>query len=233
MYRTVLVLLMIMPGFVWGDPRPAALDAALSAATGQMEERIRQLDSELSRIEVSPVTRNIRIPMDTREFQVRLPDTISLGSRVRGWVDFVRNSGAQTTLPIWFEVRAFKRVPTAARDLKAHEVVGDDAVIIREINVAGVRLAEPLKDSSGPRRTRRFIVAGRPLYEGDVELLPPIMAQQTVAVRVVSGPVVIATTAVAEQEGHIGQVIRVRNQSSTEQYKVLVTGNQQVEASVQ
>jgi len=59
------------------------------------------------------------------------------------------------------------------------------------------------------------------------------MAQQTVAVRVVSGPVVIATTAVAEQEGYLGQVIRVRNQTNTERYMVLVTGNQQVEASVQ
>jgi flagella basal body P-ring formation protein FlgA len=232
MYRTVLILLMIMPGAVWGDARPAALDAALSAATGQLEKRIRQLDSELSRIEVSPVTRNIRIPMDTREFQVRLPTTIKLGSRVSGWVDFVRNSGVQTTLPIWFEVRAYKRVPTAARDLKVHEVIGDDAVVIREINVAGVRLAEPLKDQSGAQRTKRFIVAGRPLCEGDVEQLPPIVAQQTVAVRVVSGPVVIATTAVAEQEGHIGQVIRVRNQTNTERYMALVTGNQQVEASV-
>jgi len=233
MYKAALILLLIVPGVALGDARPAALDMALSSAAGQVEERLRQIDPELSRIEVSPVARSIRVPVDTREFRVRLPATIQVRSRVPGWVDFVRNSGAQTTLPIWFEVRAYKRVPTAARDLRIHEVIADDAVTIREINVAGARVAESLKDRLVALRATRFIGAGRPLCEGDIEPVPAIVAQQTVSVRVVSGSVVIDTTAVAEQEGHIGQIIRVRNQANTARYMALVTGNQKVEASVQ
>jgi len=233
MYRSFLIVLLSLPGVAWCDTRPVALQAALSAATGRVQERLRELDPELSRIEVSPLVRSVRIPMDTREFRVRLPETIQLGSRVHGWVDFIRNSGAQTTLPVWFEVRAYKRVPTAARDLRLHEVIAEDAVVVREIDVAGIRVAESLKDRPGALRTTRFIGVGRPLGEVDVEPVPPILAQQTVAVRVVSSTVVIDATAVAEQEGRIGQVIRVRNLSNTARYMALVTGNQQVEAAVQ
>jgi len=233
MYRSFLIVLLSLPGVAWCDTRPATLEAALSAATGQVQERLRQLDPDLSRIEVSPLARSMRVPMDTREFRVRLPVTIQLGSRVRVWVDFVRNSGAQTTLPVWLEVRAYKRVPTAARDLRLHEVIAEDAVVVREIDVAGVRVAESLKDRSGALRTTRFIGAGRPLGVADVEPVPPILAQQTVAVRVVSNTVVIDATAVAEQEGRIGQVIRVRNQSNTARYMALVIGNKKVEAAVQ
>lgn len=233
MHRAALLLLLIVPFAAWGDAQSVALDLAMTSAAGQVEERLRVLDPELRRIEVTPVARGLRVPMDTQEFHVRLPAKVQLASRVGGWVDFVRNSGVRTSMPVWFDVRASKQVATAARDLRVHEVLADDAVVVREVNVEGVRIAELFKDQPGRFRTTRFISAGRPLGKADVEQVPPVVAQQAVAVRVVSGTVVIDTTAVAEQEGRIGQIIRVRNQTNTARYMALVTGNQQVEASVQ
>ena len=81
MHRAALFLLLA-PFAAWGDSQSMALDLAMTSAAGQVEERLRVLDPELRRIEVTPVARGLRVPVDTRAFHVRLPAKVQLASRV-------------------------------------------------------------------------------------------------------------------------------------------------------
>jgi flagella basal body P-ring formation protein FlgA len=77
-------------------------------------------------------------------------------------------------------------------------------------------------------RARVRIPAGAVLCTSSIELRPAVGRGEQVTVVSTSGPVTITGRAVAQQDGSIGDVLRVKSSSSGEIYAAAVTGEREV-----
>lgn len=77
-------------------------------------------------------------------------------------------------------------------------------------------------------RARKALRAGDLLCAGDLETKPPVSRGEQVVVHSSAGLVTVVSKGIAEQDGAIGDRLRVRNPSSGEYYLALVTAEGEV-----
>jgi flagella basal body P-ring formation protein FlgA len=77
-------------------------------------------------------------------------------------------------------------------------------------------------------RARKALRAGDLLCAGDMEPKPPVSRGEQVVVHSSAGLVTVVSKGIAEQDGAIGDRLRVRNPSSGEHYLALVTAEGEV-----
>jgi len=229
MYRLMLAMILLMPAALPADMLRPDAKTIVHRAGEQLAEQLRVAHSGYSRIEVNPVGAMPRLPVSASEVVARTPSELRMRNRICIWLDVRQPARVVKSVPVWFEVRAYKSIPVTVRALRPKEALHEPDVMLQEREVAG--LQEPLMNGLPPSglRTRRYLAAGSMLRAADLEPMPPVQSSQRVAVRVVTGSVVIETTGIAEQEGWMGDTIRIRNASSDASFSAQVANDSRVE----
>jgi len=229
MSRLILAMILLMPAVLPADMLRPDGKTIVHKAGEQLAEQLRAVHPGYSRIEVTPVGAMPRLPVSANEVVTRVPPELRLRNRVCIWLDVRQHARVTKSIPVWFEVRAYKSIPVTVRALRPKEALQESDVMLQEREVAG--LQDTLMDGLPPSglRTRRYLTAGSMLRSADLEPLPPVLSSQRVAVRVVTGSVVIETSGIAEQEGWRGDTIRIRNASSDASFSAKVASDSRVE----
>jgi len=224
--KRLLIALLVWPVSASAEgPRPDA-DALARRAADQLVSALRARQESELRIEAVPVSVSQRLSRFGADAIVRLPSDLTLRNRMCAWVE---QPGRRERVAVWFKVRAIKAVPVLARDLRARERVRDADIRVEERDIAGLRHPAVLPEAAVGKRVTRYLAAASILTTSDLEQLPAVLASQQVAVRVVTGSVVIETTGIAEEEGRRGDTIRVRNAAGDGVFHARVASEKKVE----
>ena len=195
------------------------------AARNHLLSHLQRTRTDLTKMDIAPVAEmdSVRGPVGQWRIVPRQIQGDGLAKRVCVWLDLDINGATYRTIPVWLRVSAFRSVLTVRRAHDFREPIAARDLVAEERDVAALRSA-PLEAGKEGLRARRSIAAGATVLAADVESQPPVLADQEVDVRAVVGSIAIDTRAVAEKEGDVGDVIRVRNPSSTQTYVVRVVG---------
>ncbi|MBI3900287.1 MAG: flagellar basal body P-ring formation protein FlgA [Gammaproteobacteria bacterium] len=214
--------------------RPAAeYDGAqlLAAAQAHLAEHLRGQVPTNARVQITPVTNvpSFRGPAGQWRAAPRPLRGIGVAKRMCVWLDIEVNGAIYRSLPVWFAVSVYRPALVTRRAYGSKEPITTNDIAIEERDVAALASPPIAADTAlTGLRTRRFVAAGNVLQASDIESLPSILADQEVDVHVITGPIAIDTKAVAQEEGSIGKIIRVRNPASTLTYTAKVVGDRKV-----
>lgn len=200
-------------------------------AREHLEAHLRAVAPSVSRLVVEPVGAlgDLQVAGGEIDIEPRALKNTRPAKRICVWLDVRRDGKAYRSIPVWMSVQAYAPVLTTTRAFEPRENIPPSAVARAERDIAAVR-GDWLSgdDEIAGRRTRFHVPAGAVLRRRDVELSPVVLTDQEVDVRVAVGAVVIQTKAVAEEEGHVGEYIRVRNPSSASIFMARVVGDKAV-----
>ncbi|HEX9812997.1 MAG TPA: flagellar basal body P-ring formation chaperone FlgA [Burkholderiales bacterium] len=152
-----------------------------------------------------------------------------MSKRVCVWMDLRLDGKAYRSMPVWLSVAAYAPAVVAKRSIRPREKLGPGDVTVEERDITGTDpalIARP-SDIAG-RRARVFIAAGNIVQTKNLEPNPPVLADDLVNVRVVAGPILIETQAVAEQDGYVGDYVKLRNPKTAAIFSARVVGENTV-----
>ncbi|WP_028388041.1 flagellar basal body P-ring formation chaperone FlgA [Legionella fairfieldensis] len=187
------------------------------------QDLAKELTPLYSRIELTPLNSAKNSIYSIESFHTRIKLTFPIRKRVCVWLTNSRQS-----IPVWFSVKAYQTVRVANHALPAHSIVHDNDFSWQERNIAGLR-AEPAKNLNRPVWLKTSVPAHTILVENNLGDPPQIIHGQKVMIKVYERSITIATEALALNDGHIGQLITVRNPATQKTFSARVVGNQQAE----
>ncbi|WP_020407785.1 flagellar basal body P-ring formation chaperone FlgA [Hahella ganghwensis] len=216
---------------IYGYSEEISYLSVVSMAKSMVEKTL-----EIEGFAVSTVT-----PLSSKGQNIRISDANAIVSirpvelrypfnRLCVWADVVSANGSMIkSEPVWFRVKAEKKVLVASRDVK----VGESGL--------GIAFEAEYKDvstlSGPPLETGRQlegIEIIEPLPEGQVisrdkvRIIPPVRQGETVLIETVAGTVYLKSRAVALQDGLVGSQIRLRSISSGEEMRGTVLSHGRV-----
>jgi len=173
--------------------------------------------------------KDIVVPTGKLVVQPRLSRGAVGNRQVCVWNDVTVDGKPVQTVPAWFTVSVYQTVIETQRSLTPRDRLSKDDLVLVERDVVGVRgVAIGDMKKLEQMRLRWAVGAQRILTQADLELQPPVMFNQSVAVKVVAGSVQLETHGIANEEGRMGDVIRVRNPTSDKLYQAQVVGDGRV-----
>lgn len=202
------------------------------AARDFVKQQLAAQHPMLTRVDVSvDKLADIRVPAGEIVLRPRSIRGNRLARRISVWVDVVLHGKLYRSVPVWLSVQAYAPVLVAQRGMGARELLLAADVAVEERDVAGIGgMALMHQQDIAGQRTRTSLARGTILRASDVEINPSVLKDQEVEVRVTTGTVRITTRAIAQEEGHFGSIIRVRNPSSALVYRARVVGDRAVAA---
>ena len=126
---------------------------------------------------------------------------------------------------VWFAVNGVQSLPTALQDIRTGAALSPEMVGHSSHDVfaaACTALSSPAVLTG--MRAKRRLHAGDAVCAEAIEPRPPVARGESVVVRSTAGAVTITAKAVAQQDGALGQVLRVKNPASGEVYLAAVSG---------
>lgn len=172
-------------------------------------------------------------PLLGKRQEARLTDTGPLDATVirigkRSAVRLTR-SDPRTSSVVWFAVRGMQSMPSARTDIRVRSALVPDLCedAIHDVLALTCSPIESPAALAG-KRAARTIRAGEPICAQSIEPRPPVGRGEDVAVISTAGAVQIVGRAVAQEDGIVGQVLRVKNPSSGEIYSAAVSGEREV-----
>lgn len=185
------------------------------------------LGARYSEFEIRPKGElgDLLLPEGAITIKPSIAETTALRRRMCVWVDVEVDGEHYQSVPVWFEVKVFAPVLTAERVLPVGSVLDADMFRVQHLDIARVTGRPLAMHAAGEKkRLTKTLEKGGVLTEEVVEPLPPVWRGQRVAVRARVGRVVLQTRAIADEDGFLGETIRVRKTDSGETYRVRVVG---------
>lgn len=206
--------------------------ALIATAKDYLEQRLHLLHPELSRVETAAVghPRAIGPAPAAARVTPRLARGDALTRRMCVWLDFDVDGRTVKSIPVWFSVAAYRQVPVAGRALRPNALTSSADFILSEIDVAAI--GKPAASSIAEvtaKRVRRYIPASSPVGADDFSTPPAVMRHQEVNVQITSGTITIEAKGVSQEDGAIGQVIKIRNPANEAIYLARVANDGRVQ----
>jgi flagella basal body P-ring formation protein FlgA len=132
----------------------------------------------------------------------------------------VESSRGRSNFWVNSKVNVFKKAPVAKRLIRAGELIGENDFDIKEVNTTYAKDGVPTPEFVNTKVANRIIQAGETIYFNDVRKVPDLFRGQVVKILVGTETFEITTTGTAEQDGNIGDRVKVRNDAN----KKSVTG---------
>lgn len=201
-------------------------------ARDHLARHLREKTPALTRIDIAPAgdVPDLRLPSDAVAVSPRPILGNGASKRTCVWLDVSVNGKAYRSLPVWLNVKSYAPVLVARRSLKPRERIEAADVAVEERDVAGFTRKTLLAstDAVAGQRARTFIPAGAVVHARNLELNPAVLATDLVDVRVTAGPIRIEAQGIAEQDGHIGDYVSIRNPKTAETFRAKVVGENRV-----
>jgi flagella basal body P-ring formation protein FlgA len=132
----------------------------------------------------------------------------------------VESSRGRSHLWVTAKVNVYKKAPVAKRLIRSGELISENDFEVKEVNTTYAKDGVPAAGYVNTKVANKIIQAGETIYFSDVRKVPDLFRGQVVKILVGNETFEITTTGTAEQDGNIGDRVRVRNESN----KKSVTG---------
>jgi flagella basal body P-ring formation protein FlgA len=206
----------------------------IAAATGWLAVAEQALTVELRRVHPDVDEWTLE-PLVGRRQEAKLEgageldaDVVHTGKRSAVRLRARANAKGPGTL-VWFAVSGTQSLLTAKSEVRALTALAPEAAQYESRDAMDLTcqpVASP--EALTGMRARVRIPAGSVLCTSSIELRPAVGRGEQVTVVSTSGPVTITGRAVAQQDGAIGDVLRVKSSSSGAIYAAAVTGEREV-----
>lgn len=176
------------------------------------------LYSELSsyeKVQIKPVDgiREMKLPA-AAQLRPR-PLNGKVAHRMVVWIDIEADGRPYGSIPVWFSINAWKKVPVARIDLPVgSEIKADDFVFEQRDVAANTKILETLPFPNG-MRLRTPLTRGATIATNMLEVVPAISRNQQVAVKVNAGNIVIETSGIAQGDAHVGGTVKIKNSNDS------------------
>lgn len=130
---------------------------------------------------------------------------------------------------VWFTAAGVQSVPTAKADLRGGAALAPELAEYAERDVLAVPcIALDSPSLLAGMRAKRAMRAGEVFCVDAIEPRPAVARGEAVTVISVAGAVTITAKGIAQQDGSVGQRLRVKNPSSGQTYFAAVSGEAEV-----
>lgn len=185
-------------------------------------------------LQAAALPADVQAPLATIRLVARPLAETRPRARMTVWVDVLADERFVRAVPVVFNVQAWRRLPTAVRDLPAGDPLKPDAVAFKELDLASLpgpvdtvgATALPLEAGL---RLRRAVRAGEVLSATLLEAAPPVERGGWATLRLSSGPVLVERRVQVPQDAALGQTLRLRLPEATTPVLARVTGARQLE----
>lgn len=160
--------------------------------------------------------------------QRRLPgrvDVVRLGSRSAVRLSWREEGARSAHSTIWFAVEGKQNVLTASSTIRSGTALAPQLVVQSTGNGLAVACT-PIVSGQAlvGMRARVTMHQGQVICAQSIEPRPPVARGEDVLVRAMAGAVTILAKGVAQQDGSLGQILRIKNPSSGDTYLAAVSG---------
>lgn len=130
---------------------------------------------------------------------------------------------------VWFAVSAMQSVPAAAATLRQGQIVAAAGLTTASKDIFTLGCTPLLAgERAVGMRLKSTIAAGNAICSESLEPAPLVARGEVVSVRSTAGLVTITTTGVAQQDGSLGKMLKIRNAANGETFFAAVTGRAEV-----
>lgn len=223
----------------WQVPPTIVVTTAAQTVSGERlaaaaAEAVRRQVGGNGSITISPLgtPADVLAPLGQVDLKAEMPAGIRFNMPTTVVV-YVRADGRPvTSVSLRFDVRAYRQVVVAARNIDARETITAGSVRLERREVG--RLTGYLTDTAKVvgQAARRPVSAGTPLTEAMVD--KPLLFRRGAAVTIVAraGDMTVIAGGQALQDGREGEIIRVQNLSSKRIFNARVVGAATVEVII-
>lgn len=195
----------------------------LSKAQTELKNQLQAQD--YSRIELISKTKLKGSAVPLSAFKAKISGQYPSAKRV-----CVRLNYNKRSIPIWFTVKAYKKVLVAKHKIKHHTALHADDFIIKERNIAGLK-ALPYSQLPSAMWLQKTINADQILTAKQLIATPAVTKGQKIQIKVVNRGISLTTEAIAQHDGYIGQTVRMKNVQTNKFFRAVVTSSNQAEIS--
>lgn len=127
------------------------------------------------------------------------------------------------------KVRVFIRIPVAARDLKAGQIITPDDVLTKRVSQESVRENDPAaKEDLIGKEVKKAVRSGQQITQKDVRAQVMVAKGKIVTLNFVKGGIMLSAQGKALENGGLGDTVRVMNTQSKSVVQGTVTGPETV-----
>lgn len=140
----------------------------------------------------------------------------------------VRLKFGKHSIPVWFSVKAYQKILVAQHKIKNNTLVHEEDFILQERNIAGLK-DKPFTKLPQTGWLKKSMNTNQILTQKHLTEPPAIIKGQVAQVNVLNHRVSIVITAIAQNNGYIGQTIRMKNPQTNKYFVAVITGLNQAE----
>lgn len=200
------------------------LGHATSALTAWLQEKYHKVS--ISKV---GTYKDLAVPAGEITLKPRLSSAMGLKRRMKVWVDVLVDGTQYQTIPVWFAVQAYGPALVANSKMPAGSVISAADFYQKEVDLSLVDGTPVVSlDKLKTMRLKKTVYKGDVVTRNNIEVLPNVLVGQKVAVTANVGNVSIRTTAIALEDGKIGDRIKVKTMDNSSEYQVNVIGSRLV-----
>lgn len=167
----------------------------------------------------------LSLPIPKHSLQIRpsRPEPLKNRGEVAVSVAFIVDGREINQLTLRFRVRVFQIAYVTTAFVKRHTVITSDLVCQKRVEITAISGRAVIAPGQWQgKRARHNLAANHLITIGDLEPVPVVGKGAPVTIVVKSGALKIGVSAIALQDGQVGEVIEVRNCASHKKLKAVV-----------
>jgi flagella basal body P-ring formation protein FlgA len=167
----------------------------------------------------------LQLPQGQVKLQARALAAGARRSRVTVWVDVLLDGAFVRTVPVPYEVQAWRQVLVATRALAAGATPGCESLVPRERDIAALDGAPAANDCHAVAgRLRRALPQDAVLQAQQLQAERAVAQGESVALRLFDGAIALESRATALDDGDVGQRIDVKPANGNSAVRAEVIG---------
>lgn len=206
--------------------RQRVAGSEIEAAARVALQRWLDARSEHSRIDVLMAPTDVAAPAGDISITVREPVETQPRSHMQLWVDVRTDGQVVRSIPVSFAVQAWRTAYVARQHLSTGRTATAAQFDSRQVDVAAAGGAvEPVSSDAMQRwQLRQPVLGGGVLLSRQVDVAPAVVKGQMATLRTQEGMLMVEGVVEVLQDGHLGQLVKVRASAATGAVMARVTG---------
>jgi len=168
--------------------------------------------------------KDLQLPRGKMEIQTKLPDLATARASMNVWMNVLIDGNHYQSQTVRFDVKAFAPVLVASQNLKKGNIISKDVLRKDYKNVAKLNGLAVDENQLVLKRLKQSVDEGEVIVHNIIEAIPAVSKGEKVSVTAQARTVSITATAIALDDGNVGDKIKVQKPSTSIVYQVKVTG---------